>query len=428
MSAVKLLKNRELKMCPVYKNGKHHTICIYSTFLLLFLILNTFVSSGSGSESAKKWVIVLDPGHGGRDPGALGSFSQEKNINLAIALKTGEYLTKNLKNIKVVYTRDDDSTVDLLDRPQIANRNKADLFISIHANWARNKNVSGTESFIMGLAKDEDNLAVAMKENEVILLEDDYSERYQGFDPKSPESYIIFTLMQNVFQKQSTDLAMKVQNQFRERANRNDRGVKQAGFWVLFNTTMPAVLIETGFITNAAEEKYLNSTEGQEHLASAIFRACRDYMSSIDNMSNFAMAEKEANRLQQPVSADAEKEANGIQPPVSANAEKEANVIQPPVSADAEKAGDDGIVFMVQVASASVRSEISPGNFRGLTDIVEIHSQERYKYTTGRFGEYAAAVKYRRQIEQIYPDAFVIAIKDNKILPLQQALDLKRKK
>ncbi|NLA50194.1 MAG: N-acetylmuramoyl-L-alanine amidase [Bacteroidales bacterium] len=356
---------------------------------------------------------MLDPGHGGRDPGALGSFSQEKNINLAIALKTGEYLVKNLKNIKVVYTRNDDSTVDLLDRPQIANRNKADLFISIHANWARNKNVSGTESFIMGLAKDEDNLAVAMKENEVILLEDDYSERYQGFDPKSPESYIIFTLMQNVFQKQSTDLAMKVQNQFRERANRNDRGVKQAGFWVLFNTTMPAVLIETGFITNAAEEKYLNSTEGQEHLASAIFRACRDYINSIDNMSNFVITEKEA---------------NGLQPPVSADAQKEANGLQPPVSADAETTGDDGIVFMVQVASASVRSEISPGNFRGLTDIVEIHSQERYKYVTGRFGEYADAVKYRRQIEQIFPDAFVIAIKDNKILPLQQALELKRKK
>ncbi|HQH24860.1 MAG TPA: N-acetylmuramoyl-L-alanine amidase [Bacteroidales bacterium] len=386
-------------MCPVYKNGKQHAFYICNTVLLLFLILNPCAASGPLAESARKWVIVLDPGHGGRDPGALGSFSQEKNINLAIALKTGEYLKKNLKNVQVVYTRDDDSTVDLLDRPQIANRNKADLFISIHANWARNKNVSGTESYIMGLAKDEDNLAVAMKENEVILLEDDYSTRYQGFDPKSPESYIIFTLMQNVFQKQSTDLAMKVQNQFRERANRNDRGVKQAGFWVLFNTTMPAVLIETGFITNAAEEKYLNSNEGQEHLASAIFRACRDYINSIDNMSNFSMAEKETKETQPPAPADSAAATPG-----------------------------DGIVFMVQVASASSRSEIKPDQFRGINDIVEIHSQERYKYATGSFAEYADAVKYRRQIEQIYPDAFVIALKDNKIIPLQQALDLKRKK
>ena len=415
-------------MCPVYKNSKHHSFYIYSTVLLLFLILNPCIASGPESEAAKKWVIVLDPGHGGRDPGALGSFSQEKNINLAIALKTGEYLIKNLENVKVVYTRVDDSTVDLLDRPQIANRNKADLFISIHANWAKNKNVSGTESFIMGLAKDEDNLAVAMKENEVILLEDDYSERYQGFDPKSPESYIIFTLMQNVFQKQSTDLAMKIQNQFRERANRNDRGVKQAGFWVLFNTTMPAVLIETGFITNAAEERYLNSTEGQEYLASAIFRACRDYINSIDKMSNFGMAEKEENGKQPSVSAATVISADPGTV-VSADAGSAGSVVSAEaatvISADA---GNNEIIFMVQVASASARTEISPASFRGLTDIIEIHSQERYKYATGRFGEYADAVKYRRQIEQIYPDAFVIALKNNKILPLQQALDLKRKK
>ena len=161
------------------------------------------------------------------------------------------------------------------DRPEIANKNKADLFISIHANWAKNKNVSGPETYIMGLAKDEDNLAVAMKENEVILLEEDYSTKYQGFDPKSPESYIIFTLTQNVYQKQSADLAMKVQTQFKERANRNDRGVRQAGFWVLFNTSMPSVLIETGFITNATEENYLNSEQGQDYLASAIYRACQ---------------------------------------------------------------------------------------------------------------------------------------------------------
>ncbi len=384
-------------MCTVYKNGKHYTIYIYSIAFLLFFMLNV-INASPGPRAGGKWVIVLDPGHGGRDPGALGSFSQEKNINLAIALKTGEYLAQNLKNVNVVYTRDSDVTVDLLDRPQIANRNKADMFISIHANWAKNKNVTGAETYIMGLAKDEDNLAVAMKENEVILLEDDYSSRYQGFDPKSPESYIIFTLMQNVYQKQSTDLAMKIQNQFKERANRNDRGVRQAGFWVLFNTTMPSVLVETGFITNLAEEKYLNSNDGQDYLASAIYRAIRDYINNIDNMSNFGLTEKEVNKENIPPAAE------------------------PLVKAD------DGIVFMVQVASASARTETTPGNFKGLADIMEIHFQERYKYVTGRFTEYADAVKYRRKIEEIFPDAFVIALKDNKILPLQQALDLKKKK
>ncbi len=396
MSAVKLLKKRELNMCTVYKNGKHHTIYIYSiAFALFFTLLN--VHAVPSIKTNGKWVIVIDPGHGGRDPGALGSFSQEKNINLAIAKKTGEYLTANLSNVKVVYTREDDSTVDLLDRPEIANKNKADLFISIHSNWAKNKNVSGPETYIMGLAKDEDNLAVAMKENEVILLEDDYSTRYQGFDPKSPESYIIFTLIQNVYQKQSADLAMKIQTQFKERANRNDRGVRQAGFWVLFNTAMPSVLIETGFITNAAEEKYLNSGQGQDYLASAIYRACRDYINGIDKMSNFTPNDKKL-------------------------PEEDPQVKAEPVQKD------DGIVFMVQVSSASARTEIKPENFRGLTDIVEINVQERYKYATGSFSEYAEAVKYRRKIEEIFPDAFVIALKDNKILPLQQALDLKKKK
>ncbi len=195
----------------------------------------------------------------------------------------------------------------------------------------------------MGLAKDEDNLAVAMKENEVILLEDDYSTKYQGFDPKSPESYIIFTLMQNVYQKQSADLAMKVQTQFKERANRNDRGVRQAGFWVLFNTTMPSVLIETGFITNPAEEKYLNSEQGQDYLASAIFRACRDYINEIDKMSNFSLTDREIMQEEKTWSRESLRYRKMM-----------------------------ASYFMVQVASASARTEIKPENFKGLTDIVEI--------------------------------------------------------
>jgi len=395
MSAVKLLKKRELNMSRIYKNGKLYTYYIYSAIFLLFIFIIN-IHTTNGNKNSGKWIIVLDPGHGGKDPGALGSFSQEKNINLAIALKTGEYLTKNVQNVEVVYTRNDDSTVDLLDRPGIANRNKADLFISIHSNWARNKNVSGAETYIMGLAKDEDNLAVAMKENEVILLEDDYTTKYQGFDPKSPESYIIFTLTQNVYQKQSADLAMRIQTQFKERANRNDRGVRQAGFWVLFNTTMPSVLIETGFITNQTEEKYLNTEKGQDFLASAIFRACRDYINDLDNRSVISVMEKEKAVNTRPEKAE-------------------------PIHRD------NGIVFMVQVASASSRTEIRPENFRGLNDIIEINVQDRYKYATGKFHEYPEAVRYRRKVEEIYPDAFVIAVKDNKVLPLQEALDMKKK-
>jgi N-acetylmuramoyl-L-alanine amidase len=395
MSAAKLLKKHELNMGTGIINGKLHTINMYAVKLLLLLIIPfNIYASGPGLKKDGKWVIVIDPGHGGRDPGALGKISKEKDINLAIALKTGKYIKENLKNATVVYTRDNDSTIDLYDRPRIANGNNADLFISIHTNWAKSASVTGAETYIMGNSKDEANLEVAMKENEVILLEDDYSTKYEGFDPKSPESYIMFTLMQNVFQKQSTELASKVQVQFSERVNRNDRGVKQAGFWVLFNTTMPSVLIELGFITNPTEEKYLNSDQGQDYMASSIFRACRDYMDEIDLKSTISVQEPGL------------KKVNGT----------------------GASLPEGKMVFMVQVATSGARTEINPGNFKGIQDIVEIIAADRFKYATGIFNEYNDAVKYRKKIEAIYPDAFVIAVKDNKILPLQQALEQKRKK
>ncbi len=269
------------------KNGKQRTNYIHTLGFLLFLILLNFHPGLQGlSASEKTWIIVIDPGHGGKDPGAIGSTSREKDITLAIALKAGEYLEKNLKNVKVLYTRKSDVFVELRDRAEFANRNKADLFISIHANWAGAKNIRGTETYVMGIAKDEQNLEVAMKENEVILREDDFSTKYEGFDPKSAESYIMFASMQNIFHEQSTGLASNVQSQFKNRTGRFDRGVKQAGFWVLYMTTMPSVLIETGFITNADEEKYLASKEGQEFIASAIFRASRDYINDVDKKSN----------------------------------------------------------------------------------------------------------------------------------------------
>jgi len=373
------------------KNGKLYTINIYTAFLfLLFCVPLLSNASLPNPKTNGKWVIVIDPGHGGRDPGAVGAHSYEKNINLAIALKTGKYIEENIENVEIIYTREDDTTVDLYERPRIANKYNSDLFISIHTNWADSKSVTGAETYIMGLARDEENLAVAMKENEVILLEDDYSSRYQGFDPKSPESYIIFTLMQNEFQKQSIDLASKVQTQFTEKAERKDRGVKQAGFLVLVNTTMPSILIETGFITNLIEEKFLNSKEGQEYMASAIFRACREYISEIDMRSGI--------KIQEP-----EKASNSSPAPSGQT------------------------FFMIQVAASSKQKEIKPENFKGLTDIVEIPVQDRFKYVAGSFSDYSEAVGYRKKIEAIYPDAFVIAVKDNKILPLQQALEQKRK-
>jgi len=397
MSAAKLLKKREHKMCTGLKNGKMDTIYIYGiAMLLLFNISLKVNASESGPKTDGKWVIVIDPGHGGRDPGALGSISREKNINLAIAQKTAAYIRDNIRDSKVILTRDKDITVDLLERPKIANRNNADLFISIHTNWAGSKSVTGAETWVMGLASSDENLQVAMKENEVILLEDDYSTKYQGFDPKSAESYIIFTLTQNIYQKQSIDLAVKIQKQFTDRIGRKDRGVKQAGFWVLYNTTMPSVLVETGFITSPAEEKYLNSSEGQDYMASAIYRACRDYLEEISERSSIKIDQAAETTAVKPVN-------NNI------------TVV-------------DEVLFMVQVAAASAGTEIKPENFKGLTDIEEVNTGDRFRYVSGKFSDYSDAVKHRKKLEAIYPDAFVIAVKDNKILPLSQALEQKRRK
>lgn len=385
-------------MSSEIKNGKLSSKNMYTSKIVLIILSLLFISqSAMTANSEKKWVIVIDPGHGGRDPGASGSFSREKDITLAIALKTGEYLQNNIKNVNVIYTRKDDSTIDLRERPKIANKNNADLFISIHANWAAYKSVQGAETYIMGHAKDQANLEVAMKENEVILLEDDHSTKYEGFDPKSPESYIMFTLMQEVYQEQSTNLASKIQTQFRERVSRNDRDVKQAGFWVLFTTTMPSVLIETGFLTNPTEEKFLNSKEGQDYLASAIFRACRDYINEIDSKSSISW--------------------NYVQNSDSETSES-SNTID----------GSNEIIFMVQIATSSSRNDTKPENFKGLKDVIELDVKNRYKYACGRFNDYEDAVIYRKKVEAIYPDAFVIAVKDNKILPLQQAMEQNKKK
>lgn len=385
-------------MGTVIKNGKLHTINIYSAKLIFLFLTQIFVSvSGSDIKNEKRWVIVIDAGHGGKDPGAIGSSSSEKNIVLAVALKTGEYIEQNIKDVTVIYTRKTDTFIELKERANIANRNNADLFISIHANWAKSKNIKGTETFIMGPAKDQQNLEVAIKENEVILLENDYSTKYEGFDPKSPESYIMFSLMQNIYQKQSTGLASKIQTQYKENNDRTDRGVKQAGFYVLFMTTMPSVLTETGFITHPDEEKYMNSKEGQEYIASSIFRACRDYINEIDHRSVLLSGRN-----------------NNLQPA--------ENILAPSDSVSGE------ILFMVQISTASIHTQIKPENFKGLKEVSEINAQDRFKYVTGRFTEYSAAVEYRKKLEDIYPDAFVIAVKDNKILPLQQALEQKKKK
>jgi N-acetylmuramoyl-L-alanine amidase len=382
------------------KYGKHCTNNINNlilVFIALFAVNYRLYSHTEGNKET--YIIVIDPGHGGRDPGAVGSSSYEKNITLAIALKTGEYIEKNMPEVKVIYTRKTDIAVDLDKRSEMANKNNGNLFISIHANSiaGKNHNAYGTETYVMGYTKDQANLDVAMKENQVILREDNFSARYENFDPKSPESYIMFSLIQNSYFKQSTELASFIQHQYKDQIKRFDRGVQQAGFWVLYKTAMPSVLTEIGFISNPAEEKYMNSQEGQDNIAASIYRACKEYIDELKRKSVIP----------------------GTKPDI---------VVTPVDSTKTAAPAESRITFMIQIATSPKKIEIKPSNFKNIKDITQVISGNRYKYATGMFDDYTEAVRYRKEIEKIYPDAFVIAVKDNKILPLPEAIDLTRKK
>ncbi len=230
--------------------------------------------------------VVIDAGHGGKDTGCLGKHSREKDIALEIALKLGSYIEQNVSNVKVIYTRKTDTFIELHERADIANRNKADLFISIHCNAAKNHpHVHGTETYIMGLDKSAENLDVSRRENSVILMESDYKSNYDGFDLNDYESNIVFSLYQNAFLNQSIDFASMIEKEFKYKTKRYSRGVKQESFLVLYKTTMPSVLVEAGFLTNQTEEAFLKSDAGQTYIASAVYRAFKIYKSKLEGVA-----------------------------------------------------------------------------------------------------------------------------------------------
>lgn len=249
-------------------------------FLLAITLLNSSVTTRPAVNTVD--TVVIDAGHGGKDPGTHGVFLKEKDVALKIAMKVGGYIEKNLPGVKVIYTRTTDKYLALDERAEIANKAKADLFICIHANAVPREEIFGTETYVMGMHKTEGNLEVAKRENGVILLDNNYEQRYEGFDPSSPESYILFSLAQGAYQESSLRFAEKVESQFKRRLGRKSHGVKQAGFLVLWRTAMPSVLIEVGFLTNKKEEKFLGETNGQELIASGIYRAFKDYKAQVE--------------------------------------------------------------------------------------------------------------------------------------------------
>ncbi|WP_245705976.1 N-acetylmuramoyl-L-alanine amidase [Catalinimonas alkaloidigena] len=254
--------------------------------MAIALVIGTGAFSSLNSKRFKVKTVVIDAGHGGHDPGNLGTGrykTREKDIALKIALELGRIIQENMPDVKVIYTRKDDRFIELSDRPAIANKNDADLFISVHCNSGP-KAAYGTESFVMGNSNVPGNLEVAKRENSVILQESDYLEKYDGFDPNSPLAHIFFANMQSAYLENSLLFADHVETQFKDRVGRHSRGVKQASLWVLWKSAMPAVLVEVGFLTNPTEEKYLNDNLGQVYIASGIYRAFRDYKKDIESI------------------------------------------------------------------------------------------------------------------------------------------------
>ncbi len=339
--------------------------------------------------------VVIDAGHGGRDPGAEGKAGKEKDIALSIALKLGNYIEENMKDVEVIYTRKTDIFPTLLERAEIANKAEADLFISIHVNAHDRTTASGTLTLVLGQHRADENFDVAVRENSVILLEDDYENRYEGFDPKSTESYIMFSLMQKTYFKQSIEFGDYVQDQFRDRAGRKDLGVREQGIYVLAQTAMPGVLVETGFISNPEEEKFLMSEYGRDIIASAIYRGFRQYKEEIDRRSNLTVAGKRDDTLPAAI----------------------------PGTLPTAPFMDNEVVFAIQIASSKTITSTEAAEFKGYRDVTIVEDGRWFKYLVGQKTSYQDVLNHCKNVKNDFPDAFIIALKNKKIIPLNEAIE-----
>lgn len=401
-----------------------------SIILVISLILIVFQGiSFAQMKEGKIRRVVLDAGHGGKDPGALGQASREKDIVLAIALKTGKYITESFPDVEVIYTRKSDEFVELDRRAKIANEAHADLFISIHCNSSKSKTPYGTETFVMGIHKSAANLEVAKLENSAILLEDNYNSRYEGYDPRSPESHIIFSLFQDRYREYSLQLATSIQEQFRVRTARFDRGVKEAGFWVLYRTAMPSVLIEAGFISNPAEERYLRTPAGQIEIAATIFRAFKDYKETVEKEGKPADKPEPARQpTTKPEVQTVREEQEPANTDTAANTDPNANHVSKTVAGNTHEETKpsawlvDDLAFRVQILASPVKVSFTDQRLKDLPDVYEYEHGGMFKYTTGKFDTQEKAEAYRKKIRSNgITDAFVVALYQDRRISNEQA-------
>lgn len=381
----------------------------------------------------KRFTLVIDPGHGGHDAGALGAISKEKNINLAVALRFGKYVEQNLPEVRVIYTRTKDVFIPLNERANIANRANADLFISVHTNaLPAGKVARGFETYTLGMHRAKDNLDVAMRENSVISMEKDYQQRYQGFDPRSSESYIIFEFIQGKNMERSVDLARMIQRGVCDGANRPDKGVHQAGFLVLRETSMPGCLIELGFITTPDEERLLNNDSRVDDIARGIYEAFAKYKNKYDRSVSVPYRAKDSEDVNLPkIVPDQEpapktrvvtrgkqpkrEEATPEQPKREVKKQEPKKVVKKAEVADAP-------VFKLQIFVGSRNLRKGDAHFKGETDYDSFQEGNLVKYTLGASTNYNEIYRLRKEKLDKFPEAFIIAFKNGQKYDVNQAI------
>lgn len=392
---------------------------------LIWALMCMFVMTSLAAN--KRFTLVIDAGHGGHDAGALGAISKEKNINLAVALRFGKYVEQNLPEVRVIYTRKTDVFIPLNERANIANRANADLFISVHTNaLPAGKIARGFETYTLGMHRAKDNLDVAMRENSVISMEKDYQQRYQGFDPRSSESYIIFEFIQGKNMERSVELARMIQRGVCDGANRPDKGVHQAGFLVLRETSMPGCLIELGFITTPDEERLLNNDSRVDDIARGIYEAFAKYKNKYDRSVSVPYRAKNSEEVNIPKIVPDQEPApktrvvtRGKQPK-----REEATPEQPKrVEKNVKKAEvADAPVFKLQIFVGSRNLRKGDAHFKGETDYDSFQEGNLVKYTLGASTNYNEIYRLRKEKLDKFPEAFIIAFKNGQKYDVNQAI------
>ncbi|MCW4129128.1 N-acetylmuramoyl-L-alanine amidase [Prevotella copri] len=392
--------------------------------LMCMLVMTSFAAN-------KRFTLVIDPGHGGHDAGALGAISKEKNINLAVALRFGRYVEQNLPEVRVIYTRTKDVFIPLNERANIANRANADLFISVHTNaLPAGKVARGFETYTLGMHRAKDNLDVAMRENSVISMEKDYQQRYQGFDPRSSESYIIFEFIQGKNMERSVELARMIQRGVCDGANRPDKGVHQAGFLVLRETSMPGCLIELGFITTPDEERLLNNDSRVDDIARGIYEAFAKYKNKYDKSVSVPYRASDSEEVNLPKIVPDQEPAPKTRAVTRGEQSKreEATHEQPrrevkEVKKEVKKAEvADAPVFKLQIFVGSRNLRKGDAHFKGETDYDSFQEGNLVKYTLGASTNYNEIYRMRKEKLEKFPEAFIIAFKNGQKYDVNQAI------